>query len=102
MACGYSTPSIPDGCSDPACRAPVTQSHNDLPALWTEMAFKYPDLKERQQAAAAAKKALLEKFKTAANDPAIAERQAERIKINEARQARAAEREAAKKAQEEE
>ena len=64
------------------------------------MAFKYPDLQERQKTAAAAKKALLEKFKAASNDPAIAEREAARVAINEARLARAAEREAAKKTRE--
>jgi hypothetical protein len=64
------------------------------------MGFKYPELKDRQEAASAAKKAILEKFKAAANDPRIAERQAERIAIAEARQVRMAEREAAKKARE--
>ena len=64
------------------------------------MSFKYPDLQERQKTAAAAKKAMLEKFKAASNDPAIAEREAARVAINEARLARAAEREAAKKARE--
>jgi hypothetical protein len=64
------------------------------------MGFKYPELQDRQKAAAAAKKALLEKFKAAANDPSIAEKQAARTAINDARLVRAAERETAKKARE--
>ena len=38
--------------------------------------FRDPDSKDRQSNAAAAKKAMLEKFWTAAGDPAIAERRA--------------------------
>ena len=53
-----------------------------------------------EEAASAAKKAILDKFKAAANDPRIAERQAERVAIAEAREVRMAEREAAKKARE--
>ncbi len=49
------------------------------------MGFQNPDLQERQQASAAAKKAMLEKFRAAANDPAIAEKQAARAAIHEAR-----------------
>jgi hypothetical protein len=52
--------------------------------------FKYPDLRERQSNALAAKKSLLDKFLTASNDPAAAERAAKRIAINEARLVRAA------------
>ncbi len=55
---------------------------------------------DRLSAAAQAKKAELEKFraKSGANDPAFAERQAERQAISRAREARAAEREAARRA----
>ena len=60
------------------------------------MSFKYPDLQERQTAAAAAKKAMLEKFRAAATDPRLAEKAAERIAIDEARKNRMAERAAAK------
>ena len=62
--------------------------------------FKYPDLHERQSAAAAAKKAMLEKFRAASEDPGAADRAAARAAVHEARQARMAERDAAKKAQE--
>lgn len=58
--------------------------------------YKDPDLKERQGAAAAAKKAILEKFRAASDDPAIAARDAARAAVSEARRVRAAEREAAK------
>jgi hypothetical protein len=59
--------------------------------------FKYPDLSERQSSAAAAKKAMFEKFKAAAQDPTADERRKERAAIHEARLARQAEREAARK-----
>jgi hypothetical protein len=62
--------------------------------------FKYPDLQTRQSSAAAARKAMLERFRAAAEDPAVAEREAARIAVNHARLARMAEREAAKKARE--
>ena len=63
-----------------------------------QLGFKYPDLKERQQAANAAKTALLAKFRAASQDPAIEEQRAKRAAIHEARLVRMAEREAAKKA----
>jgi hypothetical protein len=56
-----------------------------------------PDLQQRQSTAAAAKKAMLEKFRAASNDPTLAERIAARKAVNEARLVRIAEREAAKK-----
>lgn len=62
------------------------------------MSFKYPDLQERQQTAAAAKKAMLEKFKAAVNDPTAAEKHAARHALHQARLARMAEREAANEA----
>jgi uncharacterized protein DUF6481 len=55
--------------------------------------FRDPDLKDRQSNAAAAKKAMLEKFWTAASDPAIAER---RAALEAERVIRRAERDAAK------
>jgi hypothetical protein len=61
------------------------------------MSFRVPDLEERQSSAAAAKKAMLEKFRAASADPAAAERHAARAAIHEARLARMAEREAAKR-----
>ncbi|MBM3528002.1 MAG: hypothetical protein FJX62_07915 [Alphaproteobacteria bacterium] len=57
------------------------------------MSFRTPDLHERQQAAATARKSALEKFKAAANDPSVAEKQAARAAIHQARQERMAERE---------
>ena len=62
--------------------------------------FKYPDLHERQNSAAAAKKAMFEKFRAASQDPTAEERRKERIAIHEARLVRTAEREAAKKQRE--
>jgi E3 ubiquitin-protein ligase DOA10 len=58
--------------------------------------YKDPDFQERKDTAAAAKKALLQKFLEAAEDPKIAQRQAQRVAINEARMVRKAEREAAR------
>ena len=57
-------------------------------------AFKGSTFKDRAEAAAAAKKALLEAFKTrpSPDDPAVLARQAERKAINEAREKRATER----------
>jgi hypothetical protein len=57
--------------------------------------YRDPDFKDRQKAAAAAKKAMLEKHRAAAADPAAAEKQAARIAVIEARKVRTAEREAA-------
>ena len=64
------------------------------------MGFKFPDLKERQEAAAAAKNAMLAKFRAAAQDPNLAAQAEKRVAINEAREKRIAEREAAKKVRE--
>src|SRR5712691_3503042 len=59
--------------------------------------YKGPDLQQRQSNAAAAKKAMLEKFRAASEDPAVAKRHATRAAVNEQRLVRVAEREAAKK-----
>jgi hypothetical protein len=60
--------------------------------------YKGPDPQQRQNEAVAAKKAMLEKFRAASEDPAVADRRATRVAVNEARLARMAEREVAKKA----
>jgi hypothetical protein len=60
--------------------------------------YKGLDPQQRQSNAAAAKKAMLEKFRAAAEHPAVAKRDAARVAVNEARLFRSAEREAAKKA----
>ena len=52
--------------------------------------FRDPDHQERLTNASAAKKAMLEKFRAASDDPAIAERQAARAAVNTARLARVA------------
>ena len=57
--------------------------------------YKDPNLQQRQNTAAAAKMALLQKFQAASDDPTIAERQAARVAVNEARLVRMAEREVA-------
>jgi hypothetical protein len=62
--------------------------------------YKDPDFHQRQSSAATAKKAMLEKFRAKAEDPGMAERQAERAAVSEAREARAAKREAARKQRE--
>lgn len=59
--------------------------------------FKYPDLAERQSLAAAAKNAMLEKFRAATQDPAAGARRKARTALNDARVVRAAERDAEKK-----
>jgi hypothetical protein len=59
--------------------------------------YKDPNLQDRQSNAAAAKKAMLEKFRAASEDPDAAARQAARLAVNEARAVRVAEREAVKK-----
>jgi hypothetical protein len=59
--------------------------------------YKDPDFQQRQSSAATARKAMMEKYRAASEDPAAAERQAARLAVNEARQLRLAEREAAKK-----
>jgi dienelactone hydrolase len=62
--------------------------------------FRSPDVLERRNNAAAVKKAMLEKFKAAIQDPALEEQRLKRIAIQEAREARMAEREAARKVRE--
>ena len=64
------------------------------------MGYKDPDLQERQSGAAAARKAALDKFRAASEDPEVAKRLAERAEIHKARQIRVAEREAARKVRE--
>jgi len=59
--------------------------------------YQGPDLEQRQSNAAAAKKAMLEKFRAASEDPAVAKRDATRVAVNEARLVRIGEREAAKR-----
>ena len=63
--------------------------------------FKGNKFTDRAEAAAAAKKAMLEKFraKPAPDDPAVLARQAERKAIAEAREIRAAERKLAQEAE---
>ena len=62
--------------------------------------YKGPDLQQRQSNAAAAKKAMLEKFRAASEDPAVAKRHATRVAVNEARLVRIAKRDAAKRVRE--
>ena len=62
--------------------------------------FKVPDLKQRRITAVEAKKALLEKFRKASDDPAAADRRAENESVVNARVVRLAQREAAKIAHE--
>ena len=62
--------------------------------------FKYPDLHERQNSAASAKKAMFEKFRAASQDPRPKSAARSGIAIHEARLVRQAEREAAKKQRE--
>ena len=60
--------------------------------------FRSPDVIERRNNAAAVKKAMLEKFRAVAQDPAVVEQQrAKRMAVAEARALRQAERDAAKK-----
>jgi hypothetical protein len=59
--------------------------------------YKGLDPEQRQSNAAAVKKAMLERFRAASEDPAVAKRQAARAAMNEARLVRVAEREAAKR-----
>ena len=51
------------------------------------MSFQSPDLHERQKNAAAVKKAMLEKFRAKAQDPALEQARLQRIAIAEARRA---------------
>ena len=63
--------------------------------------FRSPDVLERRNNADAVKKAMLEKFRAVTQDPVLAEQQrAKRVALSEARAARAAEREAARKVRE--
>jgi hypothetical protein len=62
--------------------------------------YKDFDLQQRLSDAPSAKKATLEKFRAASEDPAVATRRAARVAANEARLLRIAEREAAKRARE--
>lgn len=62
--------------------------------------FKDPDLLQRRNEANAAKKAMLEKFRAASEDPTAEQRRTERARIHEARLARQAERDAARKVRE--
>ena len=57
--------------------------------------YEDPDFQQRKDTAAAAKKALLQKFHAAAGDPKIAQLQVKRAAVSEARQVRKALREAA-------
>ena len=57
--------------------------------------YKEPDLQGRQSNAAAAKKAMLERFRAASHDPGVARRRAAREVVNEARSVRVSQREAA-------
>jgi Family of unknown function (DUF6481) len=65
------------------------------------MSFRVPDVLERRNNAAAVKKAMLDKFRAVTQDPVLAEQQRlKRTAINEARDARMAERDAARKVRE--
>jgi hypothetical protein len=64
------------------------------------LGFKEPKLEDRRSAAEAAKKAMLEKFRAALQDPVREDQRAKRLANHNARLARTAEREAAKKATE--
>ena len=64
------------------------------------LGFKHPTLEDRRSAANATKKAMLEKFRAALQDPVREEQRAKRLAIHNARLVRMAEREAAKKATE--
>src|SRR5260370_41463285 len=64
------------------------------------MSFQDPNLQQRQSTAAAARKAMLEKFRAGSEDPVVAQRHAARVAVNEARLIRVAEREAAKRVRE--
>src|ERR1700690_3766614 len=62
--------------------------------------FRSPDVLERRNNAAAVKKAMLEKFRAAAQDPALDRQRLNRIAVNEARTGRIVTREAHKKVRE--
>jgi Family of unknown function (DUF6481) len=61
------------------------------------LGFKHPKLEDRRSTADVAKKVMLEKFRTALQDPAREEHGAKRLAIHNARLVRMAERETAKK-----
>lgn len=61
--------------------------------------FKEKDFNERRNAAADAKKALLERYKAKVQDPSLAERQAERVAAAKERELRQAQRKAEKEAE---
>src|SRR6185437_1125476 len=62
--------------------------------------FKSPDLLERRNNATAVKKVMFEKFRATRQDPAFEQQRLKREAVSEARAARAAEREVAKKVRE--
>lgn len=62
------------------------------------LSFTHPRLEDRRSAADAAKKAMLEKFRAALQDPAMEAQRAKRLADHEARLIRMAEREAIKEA----
>ncbi|MBV8426186.1 MAG: hypothetical protein JOZ88_03000 [Hyphomicrobiales bacterium] len=64
--------------------------------------FQHPDFDERLSAAASAKQAVLERFraKLSGDDPELVKKQAERLEIARAREARIAQRKATKEARE--
>ena len=64
--------------------------------------FQHPDFDERLSAAASAKQAVLERFraKVSGSDPELLKKQAERLEIAQAREARIAARNAAREARE--
>ena len=68
------------------------------PSPENPLSFLSPDLHERQKNAAAVKKAMLEKFRAKAQDPALEQARLKRLAIAEARATRQTEREAAKAA----
>ena len=64
------------------------------------MSLKIPDLKQRQSDAAAARSAMLAKFRAASQAPDLEAQREKRAAIHQARLIRTAEREAAKRARE--
>ena len=62
--------------------------------------YKDPDFQQRQSSAAMAKKAMVEKYRAATEDPKVTERVAQRAALSEARRERMAKRETEKKARE--
>jgi len=62
-------------------------------------AYKEPAWEQRLSAAEKAKAKMLQKFRAASEDPAVAKRHAARVAVNQARLTRITEREAAKRAE---